>query len=79
MQKEGFTSQLPQKITIWVGRAAGRVYPDAIWLLPLRRVASAGTGPGTPGSPAPVFHAAVPEDKPCEPPEKEAGILWDAV
>ena len=28
---------------------------------------------------SPVFHAAIPGDEACEPPEKEAGILWDAV
>lgn len=28
---------------------------------------------------SPVFHAAVPEDEACEPPEKEAGVLWDAM
>lgn len=28
---------------------------------------------------SPVFHAAVPEDEACEPPEKEAGILRNAM
>lgn len=28
---------------------------------------------------SPVFHAAIPEDEACELPEKEVGILWDAV
>lgn len=28
---------------------------------------------------SPVFHAAIPGDEAYEPPEKEAGILWDTV
>lgn len=28
---------------------------------------------------SPIFHVAIPEDKPHEPQEKEEGVLWEAV
>lgn len=37
------------------------------------------TGARAPPLVSPVFHAAIPEDEACEPPEKEARTLWDAV